>query len=125
MTKKKDPKKQPHKERRRFPRTDFKASLECQHFFDAEISDIYMVESQNISQAGILIFAPFSVPLGATISFQVEREKLLNKIQTQKLQSYIEIDLGHKAFVKLCGKVVRIEDYKPGVYKVAVHLINK
>ncbi len=112
-------------ERRRFPRAEFHVSLECQYYFDARISDLYLVRSRNISQAGLLIEAPFEIPLGATIFFQVDRKILLNKIETKKLQSYVEIEIGDKSFVKLCGKVIRMEGKGKNFFLIAVHLINR
>ncbi|MBN1493917.1 MAG: PilZ domain-containing protein [Candidatus Omnitrophica bacterium] len=117
--------KQKNDERRRFERRKLKKAMECQFVSDANISDIYRVKSHNISQAGLLLEAQIPIPLGSTIAIEVEKEKLDKTVEVKKLQSYIEIDVSNKSFVRLCGKVVRVEKKKDDLFYVAVHLINK
>ena len=112
-------------ERRRFKRYKLEKSMECQFGFDGAISDIYRVKSHNIAQAGVLIESTMKVPLGAVISLEVELDKLSGVVEVHKLQSYSEIEVKGKRFVRMWGKVVRVEEGAQGEYLVAVHLINK
>ena len=112
-------------ERRRFKRVPLEKAMECQFGFDGNISDIYQVKSYNVAQAGVLVESSVSVPLGAVISLEVEATKLTGVVDTSKLQSYTEIELKSKRFIRMWGKVVRVEKTKKGHFMVAVHLINK
>ncbi|MFC1809588.1 PilZ domain-containing protein [Candidatus Omnitrophota bacterium] len=113
------------KERRRFSRQTLSKSMDCQFVFDANVSDVYRVKSQNISQAGLLVEAQIPIPLGSTIAIEVEKEKLEESVEIKKLQSYIEISISNKSFVRLCGKVIRVEKKRNDLFHIAVHLINK
>jgi hypothetical protein len=117
--------KQKSTERRRFERRTLNKPMDCQFVFDANVSDVYRVKSHNISQAGVLVEAQIPIPLGSTIAIEVEKEKLEKTVEIKKLQSYIEIALSDKSYVRLCGKVVRVEKKSDDLYHVAVHLINK
>ncbi len=117
--------KQKNDERRRFERRQLKKAMDCQFVFDANVSDVYRVKSHNISQAGLLVEAHVPIPLGSTIAIEVEKEKLEKTVEIKNLQSYIEIDISDKSFVRLCGKVIRVEKKKDDLFYVAVHLINK
>jgi len=99
--------------------------MECQHIFDSDVSDVYPVKSRNISQAGIQVESDVFIPLGSTVSIEVDRQQLSDTIDVKKLQSYVEIEVNTKQFVRLCGKVVRIEYKDEHSFLVAIHLINK
>ena len=110
--------------RRRFQRIPFRQRFECQYVFDSELSDVCMVESENISQAGLLVTMERPIPLGSVVTFAISNEVLRPIFDVRRLQSYIEIQIGAHVYVKLCGKVVRIEPASQK-YRVAIHLIVK
>jgi len=112
-------------DRRRHKRFSVEKSIEYQFVFNSEVSDLYKVDSKNISQAGLLIESKKEVPIGAVIAVELDNDLLLGHIDVLKLQSYITIDLADKKIARICGKVVRVETLSSGTYHIGIHFINK
>ena len=112
-------------ERRRYERFAVDKSIEYQFTYDSGISDLYKVDSKNISQGGLLIETKKKVPIGAVIAVELDNDLLLGYIDVTKLQSYITLDLGNKKIARVCGKVVRSDKTESGLYHIGIHFINK
>lgn len=118
-------KEKPFEEKRRHERFPVEKPVEYQFIFNSEVSDLYKVDSKNISQAGLMIESKKEVPVGAVIAVELDNDLLLGYIDVTKLQSYITIDLDDKKIARVCGKVVRVNKLDSTTFQIGIHFINK